>query len=205
MSVVRTKGRAKVPLTTSRSDFIRDGSDLDFRETIYVMVQSVACLSICREAFGRTLELTATQFVVLMGVAYLAGESGATISTLANHISLAPTHTTTEVGRLVKRKLLVKTKSSADARSVLVTLSPLVEKAVARVAPLLRRINDLLFADISTNELRTIRKACAQLVVNAEEALVELGRSKGKVSAPSGSRTRTTKGTAAKAMAAGSA
>ena len=54
----------------------------------------------CRDAFGRELDLTPSQFVVLMGVAHCQGTEGVTIRELADHVALASTHVTTEVGRL---------------------------------------------------------------------------------------------------------
>ncbi len=59
-------------------DFLTRGSDAEFRLSIYAMVQSVGRLLACRDAFGRELELTPSQFVVLMGVAHCQGTGGVT-------------------------------------------------------------------------------------------------------------------------------
>src|SRR5690242_1303677 len=64
------------PVTISRDDFRVDGSDADFRRSIYAMVQSVGRLLACREAFGRELSLTSSQFAVLMGVAHCQQREG---------------------------------------------------------------------------------------------------------------------------------
>ncbi len=178
------------PPTISRTDFLRAGSDSWFRETIYSLTESVGSLSICREAFARHLDLSPTQFIVLMGVAQLQDYDGVTIRRLAEHISLAPTHTTTEVGRLTRKKLLVKKPSATDGRSVLVTLSPAGEKAVESVAPFLRRINDLLFRKINAKELEVVKRFCTTLIVNAEYALTELRRETSEAEAVSGSDKR---------------
>jgi DNA-binding MarR family transcriptional regulator len=162
------------PHTISRRDYLRQDSDAFFRETIYALVEGADRLLVCREVFGRAISLTPNQFVVLMGVAHLQGASGVTIRDLAQHASLAATHTTTEVGRLVRRRLLVKRKSPHDGRSVLVTLSPTGEAAVEEVAPLLRRVNDLLFANISAKELEIVRTMFTKLVLNAEYAIADL-------------------------------
>jgi hypothetical protein len=88
------------PSSISRKDFVVDGSDAAFRRSIYALVQSVSRLLLCREAFGRELDLTPSQFAVLMSVAHGQGRDGITIRELAEHVGLAPTHVTTEVGRL---------------------------------------------------------------------------------------------------------
>ena len=45
---------------------------------------------------------------VLIGAAYAQGRDGVSIRSLADHIQLAPTHVTTEVGRLIRKGLLMK-------------------------------------------------------------------------------------------------
>jgi DNA-binding MarR family transcriptional regulator len=166
----------KPPLTISRPDYLRSGSDAAFRETIYALVQSVGRLLTCRDAFGRSLDLTASQFAVLIGVAYQQSRDGVTVKDLSEHIALAPTHVTTEVGRLVLRGLLVKRPSSSDRRSVLVSLTPQGETAIAEVAPFVRAINDLLFKDISPDELETAKKVARTVFRNSDYVLVELRR-----------------------------
>jgi DNA-binding MarR family transcriptional regulator len=164
------------PGTISRSDYLRGGSDAAFRETIYSLVQCVGRLLTCREAFGRSLGLTASQYAVLIGVAYRQGNDGVSIRDLSEHVAVAPTHVTTEVGRLVRKGLLIKRPSIADRRSVLVSLSQRGETAVAAVAPFVRSINDLLFEDISLADLDVCRRVARTLFRNSDHVLVELRR-----------------------------
>ena len=89
------KNQFKVPKTISRTDFFRDGSDDWFRDALYRLVQALSRLIVCREAFGRKLGLTGSQFTVLIGVAYRQGDTGISIGALSNYIGLAATHVTT--------------------------------------------------------------------------------------------------------------
>ena len=66
------------------------GSDLSFRETLYQMVFAFSRLMSCREAFGRQLSLTASQFIVLIGTAYRQGAEGVSIRALAEHTNSLP-------------------------------------------------------------------------------------------------------------------
>ncbi|CAN0507826.1 unnamed protein product, partial [Phaeothamnion confervicola] len=84
------------PATVSHAALLRDGSDVAFRETLYLMVLGFGRLIACREAFGRALGLTGSQFAVLIGAAYRQGDNGVSIRALADHIQLAATHVTTE-------------------------------------------------------------------------------------------------------------
>ncbi len=162
------------PVTISRKEFLIQGSDAEFRRSIYAMVQSVGRLLACRDAFGKELSLTPSQFVVLMGVAHAQGPDGVTIRDLADHVALASTHVTTEVRRLEEAGLLVKRPSPVDKRSVRVFLQPRGEQQVARVAPFIRLINDVLFQDIDPDALKTAQHVARQLILNSESALAEI-------------------------------
>ena len=118
-----TATRYRPPVTISREDFLIEGSDADFRRSIYAMIQSVGRLLACRDAFGRELDLTPSQFAVLMGVAHCQQREGVIIKDLADHVGLAATHVTTEVGRLERAGYLIKKPSPADRRSVCVFLT----------------------------------------------------------------------------------
>lgn len=161
-------GAYRPPVTISRSDFLRDDDDTRFRESIYVLVQALGRLQVCREAFGRRLGLSASQFAVLIGTAYRQGDSGVTIRDLADHVALASTHVTTEVGRMIRLGLLVKRPNTRDRRSVLVTLTPRGERAVDEVVPFIRRVNDLLFEGITAEELEAMRGFARKLLRNGE-------------------------------------
>jgi len=178
-SKARRKGPARrrpfVPPTTVTLDpMLSADGDVEFRETLYLMVLAFGRLHACREAFGRALSLSAPQFIVLIGTAYRQGRGGVTIRTLAEHTLLASTHVTTEVGRLIEKGLLIKEANASDRRSVLVRLSPQGEAAIRDVTPLLRRINDKLFQNVSRAEFATVSRFLAKFAANSEEALAEI-------------------------------
>ncbi len=162
------------PLTVSKREFLIRGSDADFRETIYTMVLAVDRLLRCRRAFGRLLGLTPSQFAVLMGVASQQKVNGVTIKALAEHLSLASTHVTTEVGRLERKRLLTKVSSSDDRRSVLVSLTRKGEAKIRRLAPLVRATNDILFQNVDAKTLSNAHSVARALVSNSEEAVTML-------------------------------
>ena len=171
-------GRTKFqpPLTVSHPELLNDGSDYAFRDSLYLMVLALDHLLICRDAFGRSVGLTGSQFAVLLGTAYLQREAGVTIRDLADHVHLASTHVTTEVGRLILKGLLAKKTNLADKRSVLVTLSKKGEQTVEALAPFMREINDLLFQGIKRGEMDQLRNFLTRLLLNSEYALAELQR-----------------------------
>jgi DNA-binding MarR family transcriptional regulator len=130
-----------------------------------------------REAFGRALALTGSQFIVLIGTAYRQGRDGVSIRALSDHTQLAATHVTTEVGRLIGKGLLTKSANTSDRRGVLVRLSPNGEAAIRDINPLLRRVNDLLFQNVSRDDFATVSQFLSTFVLNSEYALAEVRRS----------------------------
>lgn len=162
------------PLTISSAELLVGGKDDDFRQVIYLFVKVLGRLSMCREAFGRAIGLTGSQFAVLIGVAYRQGEEGVTVKDLARYVQLAPTHVTTEVGRLSRKGLLRKRSGSEDKRSILVSLAAEGEAAVKQVAPFVRKINDLLFVGVSAADLSAAHATFSKLSRNSEYAVAEL-------------------------------
>lgn len=162
------------PVTISNETFWVDGRDDWLRETLYLMVLCLNQLHTFREAFGRAMDLTSPQFAVLMGTAYTQGAEGVSIGTLATHVHLAPTHVTTEVGRLIKLGLLQKRTNNEDRRSVLVQLSPRGEKTIRAVIPLVRSVNDQLFDGVTRDELQSILQFFRRFAANSEIALTRI-------------------------------
>jgi DNA-binding MarR family transcriptional regulator len=164
------------PLTVSHPALLAEGSDEPFREALYLMVLVFGRLQTCREAFGRAIGLTGSQFAVLIGTAYRQQSDGVSIRALADHVQLASTHVTTEVGRLTCKGLLSKRANERDKRGVLVRLTPAGEAALIKLAPFLRRVNDLLFANISRRDFDALARVLATLGLNTEYALAEIRR-----------------------------
>jgi DNA-binding MarR family transcriptional regulator len=166
----------RMPPTVSHPALRQSGSDATFRRTLYLMVLTFGRLQTCREAFGRAMGLTGSQFAVMVGTAYCQNLHGVSIRALAEHVQLAPTHVTTEVGRLVRRGLLTKRANRHDRRGVLVRLTRRGEDALIAVAPLVRRVNDLLFRNVSRAEFAALSRFLATFAANSEEAVAEIRR-----------------------------
>jgi len=178
------------PQTVSHAALLEGGTDIAFRETLYLMFLTFGRLQVCREAFGRAMALTGSQFIVLIGTAYRQGADGVSIRALAEHVQLAPTHVTTEVGRLIRKGLLVKKTNARDRRSVLVSLSARGEAAIEKVAPFVRQVNDLLFQRISRQEFASLAHFLRSFASNSEQALAAIGRATVTHAEESGHRSK---------------
>jgi MarR family transcriptional regulator, organic hydroperoxide resistance regulator len=165
-----------LPATVSHAALLEADGDAAFRQVLYLMVTAFGRLETCRDAFGRSVGLTGSQFAVLIGTAYTQGEAGVTISQLSEHVQLASTHVTTEVGRLCRRGLLQKSLNPDDRRSVLVRLTPRGEQHLLELAPFVRTINDMLFAGIDREQFLQLGAFLARFVGNTETAVAEIRR-----------------------------
>jgi DNA-binding MarR family transcriptional regulator len=172
----RKAGDFAMPRTVSHAALLSSGSDEPFRQTLYLMVLAFGRLQTCREAFGRAMSLSGSQFAVLIGTAYRQQAEGVSIRALADHVQLAPTHVTTEVGRLIRRGLLTKRVNARDRRGVLVKLSRRGEAVLLRVAPFVRDVNDLLFADVPRADFAVLSRFLRIFARNTERAVAEIAR-----------------------------
>jgi MarR family transcriptional regulator, organic hydroperoxide resistance regulator len=165
-----------LPPTVSHKALLDPQGDAAFRQTLYMMVTSFGRLQTCRDAFGRAVDLTGSQFTVLIGAAYTQGENGVTIRHLAEHVQLAATHVTTEVGRMCRLGLLKKRVNTQDRRSVLVQLTPKGEQRLIELTPFVRAVNDILFAGVGREQFRELDTFLTLFVGNTELALDEIRR-----------------------------
>ena len=169
-------GAFAIPRTVSHPALLKGGEDEAFRRTLYFMVLAFGRLQDCREAFGRAMSLTGSQFAVMIGAAYTQKTEGVSIRALAEHVQLAPTHVTTEVGRLIRKGLLTKRANTRDRRGVLVKLSRKGEAALLRVAPFLRDVNDILFQNVPRQQFAAVSRFLATFAINTEQAVDEIRR-----------------------------
>ena len=174
-----------MPRTVSHPDLLSGGSDEPFRQALYLMVLTFGRLISCREAFGRGMSLTGSQFAVMVGTAYRQKTEGVSIRELSEHVQLASTHVTTEVGRLIRKGLLIKRANTRDRRGVLVKLSRKGETALLQVAPFVRDINDVLFENVERKDFAAITRFLGLFADNSERAMSEIKRARRDARSPS--------------------
>jgi DNA-binding MarR family transcriptional regulator len=163
---------AREPLVTiTLPAIVEGGGDAHFRQTVYLMNLAFDRLQTCREAFGRDIGLTGSQYAVLVGTSHMQGAEGISVRALADHVQLAATHVTTEVGRLIRLGLLEKRPNPLDRRGVLVSLSAAGQRRLDRLAPFLQAVNNTLFRDITRRELTAFTGVLSTFVRNSEDAV----------------------------------
>jgi DNA-binding MarR family transcriptional regulator len=148
----------KSDLTVSLPQFLSGGSDLQFREFIADLFAAVAGMQSLRRALALSIDLSAAEFSVLLATWHLQKKGRVGITAVASHLHVATTHVTAEVGKLVQSQLIKKSQDPKDTRAVSLVLTRKGELILGGLAPLLRNINDRLFAGNSAKDLSVVAK-----------------------------------------------
>jgi DNA-binding MarR family transcriptional regulator len=164
-------GTFQPPLSVTRPELLRDGSDAAFREVIWDLLIVANRLQKFPEAFGRELGITGAQYAVLIATAHIQGTRGSGIRQLADYMHLPAPHVTTTVGRLVAVGLLAKKPNPEDGRGVLVSLTAEGEAALDRLAPFQQQVNDALFGGLSRDQFDSFARLIGTMVGNSRRAL----------------------------------
>jgi len=154
---VSARGAAS-SLTVSLPQFLVDGTDLDFREFVADLFAAVAGMHSLRRALASSAGLSAAEFSVVLATWHLQKKGTVGINTIAKHLHVAAAHVTAEVGRLVTKGLLKKKPHPRDTRAVVVELTEQGKRILIELAPLLRRINDRLFAGNTPTDVAVLSK-----------------------------------------------
>ncbi|MFC0283164.1 MarR family winged helix-turn-helix transcriptional regulator [Camelimonas abortus] len=158
-------------LTVSRPQLLVDGSDLAFRAMIHDTLAFSARIQEVRARLGALLNLSGSQYTILVALSHLQGADGIGVNTLAGHLHLSGAFVTIEVNRLVERGFVRKVTNPEDRRRVLLTVTPLARAELEAITSVQRPANDALFADISRADFHRLRRLLPVLVENADRAL----------------------------------
>jgi DNA-binding MarR family transcriptional regulator len=162
------------PLTVSHRALLVDGSDIEFRRLIYRLLQVEERLRHARAYLGRQAGLTGPQYSLLMAVAYLQGETGIAVRALARELRVTSAFITTESRRLIERGLVAKRRNPHDSRSTLVTVTPAGRRAIERLVPEVRAVNDLFFGHLSRPAFAQATRFLDQLMDGSRQALAHI-------------------------------
>lgn len=145
--------------------------DQAVREFIADLYAALSIMRLLRAQIARTLALSSAQFSVLLGVWHLQRRGEPTVKAIADHLHVAAAHVTAEIGGLVEAGLLAKRAHPRDKRAVEIGLTRRGRDLFQRIMPMLREINDQLFAGISYGEIVMVRRFLAGIIAHGPRAL----------------------------------
>lgn len=164
-------GSGKVP-SVSRTALLDQGSDYRFRQLVQDTLAVSARLQAIRQEFGRTAGLTGPQYSLIVAISQLAEtEGGTSVSQLANHLHVSGTYVTAEANKLEGAGLLLRAANPNDRRSVLLQLTKSGRELLERMLPVISRINDEIFRDLTRADFGLLVCLMARLAESAADAL----------------------------------
>ena len=117
------------------------------------------------------MAISGPQYSVLIAVAHLQREHGASVGTVAQALHVSSAFVASETGKLARRGLVFKRVNPRDRRGVLLSLAPAGRLALDRASSEIRAINDLFFGTLDRKSFDALCIAAAALVAGSRKAL----------------------------------
>ncbi len=166
-----TGAQQKFPLTVSREELLVNGSDEAFRSFIHAMLAFSARLSAIRANFAKLVGLSGPQYMILVLIGHLEATHDVSVQLVAERMHLSGAFVTIETGKLLKKGLIVKKPDGNDRRRVCLSLTPKGWALLEKLAPIQRRVNDVLFGDLTREQFEELCRLMPALVESADRAL----------------------------------
>ena len=158
------------PTTLTRDALLDEGSDIRFRDMLHGLLALTARLEAIRANLGRALNLTGSQFTILMSIYHLAEQSDVYVSDVAEHLHLSGAFVTNETRKLAAAEVLRKIRDTDDARRVKLEITAPTRRKLTDLAEVQRQINDRMFAEFSRADFIGLDKGISLLVDSCDGA-----------------------------------
>jgi MarR family transcriptional regulator, organic hydroperoxide resistance regulator len=165
------QGAYTLPPTISNGALLERGSDRRFRALVNDLFTVASRMEIVRAHLGRRMGISGPQYSVLVAVAHLQGERGASVGAVAQAMHVSSAFIAAETGKMARRGLLLKRPNPRDRRGVLLSLAPAGLLKIDRVAAEIRKINDLFFGALDAPSFSALSAAAAALVKGSGKAV----------------------------------
>jgi MarR family transcriptional regulator, organic hydroperoxide resistance regulator len=160
-----------MPLTVSRRELLEGSTDGRFRTLVHDLLTISARMELVRAHLGARLGLTGPQYSVLVAVAHLQREAGASVTAVANALHVSNAFVASETGKLAQHGLVHKRVNPHDRRGVLLTIAPKGRLEIAKIGAEIRAINDLFFGALDAGSFPALSAAIGALVGSSRRAL----------------------------------
>lgn len=166
-----TSAPAILPSTVSRRALLESGSDRRFRALVHDLLTISARMELVRGHLGARISVSGPQYSLLIAVAQLQGDIGASVTAVANALHVSSAFVASETGKLAQRGLVLKRTNPHDRRSVLISIAPAGRIEIGRIGAEIRAINDLFFGALDRNAFAALGAAVGELVESSRKAV----------------------------------
>lgn len=157
-------------MTVSRPELLVNGSDVEFRTLVHQLLSLTRCIEAVRDGFGALAGTSGVQYEIMMWVSRLQGADGVTVGDISLAMRQSSAFTTIETGKLVEKGLLEKTPDLKDRRRVRLTSTEKWRQAMRQLAPFQQRINDTMFACLTSDKFAEVSQILRELLADADRA-----------------------------------
>jgi DNA-binding MarR family transcriptional regulator len=189
------KSPATSPLTVSASALVVDRSDRRFRAMLHDLLTIAARLEMVRDHLGGMIGITAPQYSVLMAIHNFqdangddgakdgSADGGVSVGALAQALHVSSAFIAAETGKLARLGLVAKRTNPHDRRGVLLSVAPAGCARIDRIAPEIRRVNDLFFGGLDAASFAALCGAAQTLVGGSLKAVRRIAAARERPSA----------------------
>ncbi len=141
MKGIRMSGGA----TVSREELLVDGSDRMFRIAIHTIMAVANDTDTLRVGYGELIGISGAQHELMMLISRINDGEGIGVGEAARLMKKSSSFVVMETNQLQKKGLIEKTPSLEDRRRVVLRVSELGSKKLAKLTAAQCQVNDLLF------------------------------------------------------------
>jgi DNA-binding MarR family transcriptional regulator len=150
---------------------LESGSDRRFRTLVHDLLTVSTRMELIRGHLGAHMGVSGPQYSLLVAVAHLQGEIGASVTAVAKALHVSSAFIASETGKLAQRGLVLKRTNPHDRRSVLVSIAPAGRIEISRIGGEIRAINDLFFGALDSKTFAALSAAVSALVGSSRKAI----------------------------------
>lgn len=160
-----------VLLTASRSELLDGDSDRTLRGLLYDYFAFGRSLEAARAQFASYVDLSPTQYLILIAVAHSTQDEPMGINQIATRLYLSGAFVTIEVNKLVSSGLIEKSVHPNDGRRVQLSVTREGVNRLTRLAAFQRPVNDALFGMLTREEFKVLSQLLARLAASGDQAV----------------------------------
>ncbi|WP_245334170.1 MarR family winged helix-turn-helix transcriptional regulator [Bradyrhizobium guangdongense] len=158
-------------LTASKPELLDKDGDRTFRRLLYDYFAFGQHLEKARARFASFVNLTPTQYLILIAINNSTAEEPMGINQLAEQLYLSGAFVTNEVNKLVSDGLIEKSPHPSDGRRVQLTTTKTGLDRLIRLAALQRPVNDAYFGVLTRDEFNVLAGLLSRLASNGDRAV----------------------------------
>jgi DNA-binding MarR family transcriptional regulator len=156
------------PLSISMENFLKDGTDREFRHLINSLLSFSALMMRHREYYASYIGVTGSQYSMM---AVIAEARFATVSDVAEQMHVASQFVTAEISKLIKKNIIEKTPNETDRRSMHLRLTLRGQNLLRELGPIRRESNDLMYGSLTEDRGIALQAIIDALIEDANSAL----------------------------------